>query len=402
MSDQQSPPLTLRSGSWSERDIPPRDWIAKGYFLRRTVAVMIGAGGSSKSTLALGYAAGLAFGKSVHGMVPARPCRVMLYNVEDDMDEQERRLSAILTRMGKSPRDVAEKIVRVAPKGAGHLFYRDPTAGNTLNGTPTLEALDQALDTFRPDVLFLDPFAELHTDDENSNVGMREVVAELRRMAVRHDLALVLVHHTSKGPKTPGDMDSARGASSVVSAARVVLTVSTMDESAAESFGISADSRRHYFRVDGAKSNYAELTEAEWFERQSYELENGDTVAVPVVWEPPSTAVNLETKAKIEAAVTTGSGAGPWSPKLSSDTRSIKRLFDQHGIKANRAQKAALADLLDSGFRLQSFRNSVNRRSAQGIRAPNGRPPAPWLDDNGTEEDAACSAEPITPGQIAA
>ncbi|MFL5283465.1 MAG: AAA family ATPase, partial [Rhodopila sp.] len=46
--------------AWNEEAIPRRDWIAQGYFLRRSVTVVIGPGGSSKSTLMLTYAAGLA------------------------------------------------------------------------------------------------------------------------------------------------------------------------------------------------------------------------------------------------------------------------------------------------------------------------------------------------------
>ncbi|MGI4799317.1 MAG: AAA family ATPase [Janthinobacterium lividum] len=322
------------------------------------------------------YAVGLALGQPIHGMRPAAPCRVMLYNVEDDQDEQKRRLSAVLTSMGRAPADIAGRVARVMPTGAGALLEHnpDPDHGPTLRHTAAMVALIAAIERERPDVLVLDPFAELHDQDENANVALREVVAVFRRLAVDHNLALVLVHHTRKGPADPGNMDAARGASSVVSAARVVLTVSTMDEAAAERLGIAPDKRRHYFRVDGAKSNYAELTDAEWFERVSYSVGAGDdTVAVPVPWEPPSDAVSLDTRLAIERAVEQGSGAEPWSVKLSGDARSVRRLFEQHGIRNTKKQREELDGLLARGFKEAAYRRP-NRGVGSGLRASSGKP----------------------------
>ena len=370
--------ITCETDEWDENDISPRDWIARGYYLRGAVTVVIGPGGVSKSTLMVGHAAGLALGVSVHGMRPAGPCRVMIYNVEDDHDEQKRRFSAVLTSMGRTPADTGRRIARVMPTGAGTLLMRnpDPVRGSALIATPAMAQLLHEIEEFRPDLLILDPLAELHGEDENANVALREVVAYFRKLAVDYRLALVLVHHTRKGPADPGNMDTARGASSVVSAARVVLTVSTMDEAAAERLGIGPDQRRHFFRLDGAKSNYAELTDAEWFERRSYTVGAADdSVAVPVPWEPPSAAVSLETRLAIERAVEQGSPLGPWSAKLSKDQRSIRNLFEQHGIRTTRAQQDQLNALFSRGFVDAGF-NKANRGPAMGLRSPDGQPAA--------------------------
>ena len=326
--------ITCETGGWDENDIPPRDWIARGYFLRGAVTVVIGPGGVSKSTLMIAHAAGLALGLPVHGMRPTGPCRVMIYNVEDDHHEQRRRLSAVLTSMGRTPADIGDRIARVMPTGAGTLLMRnpDPDRGGVLIATPAMTELLDAIWWCRPDVLILDPLAELHGEDENANVALREVVAYFRKLAVDHRLALVLVHHTRKGPADPGNMDTARGASSVVSAARVVLTVSSMDEAAAERLGIGLDQRRHFFRLDGAKSNYAELTDAEWFERRSYTVGAGDdSVAVPVPWEPPSAAVSLETRVPHRSGRDRRPGCGSWRGQDRSDAWRTAKRHDANG-----------------------------------------------------------------------
>ena len=152
-----------------------------------------------------------------------------------------------------------------------------------------------------------------------------------------------------------------------------------MDEAAAEAFGIPLDRRKHFFRLDGAKSKYSALTDAEWFERCSYEIgTQGDTVAVPVPWHPPSSTVSIDTRLAIERAIEKGSGTGPWSAKLSDDPRSVRRLFEQNGIRTTKAQKDALSALLARGFVEAEFKKH-NRMMAKGLRAPNGLPDnVPW------------------------
>lgn len=365
-------PIWVDDSGWDESAIPARNWVAPGYLLRGHVTAVVGPPGVSKSTLMIAYAVALALNIQLHGLRPAGACRVMIYNAEDDQDEQRRRLSAILTSHGRRPEHVASNILRVGPAGAATLLTRDPDSGEILN-TPAMTALVDAIERHRPDVLILDPLSEMHSEEENANVAMREVVAIFRKLAKAHDLALVLVHHTRKGPVTPGDMDSGRGASSISGAARIVLTVAGMTEDEAKAFGLPADHRKHFFRVDGAKSNYAPLADAEWFERCQYQLENGDGVAIPKPWQPPTDAANLETTVAIEAAVAVGSGVGPWSIKLSDDPRSIRRLLEQHGIRTPKGQRDTVAGMLSKGFVEAEYKNH-NRVKAKGLRAPDGRP----------------------------
>lgn len=374
--------LLCETSAWDEAEIPARDWIARSYLLRRSISLVIGPGGVSKSTLCVAYAVGLALGMPINGMHPCRPFRVMIMNAEDDQDEQRRRLSAVLTSLGRTPDDIAGLIARVTPNGVGTLLERntDFDVSGSVRPTAAMLALINAILSFKPDVLILDPLAELHGVDENDNIAMREVVALFRRLAVDHDLALVLVHHTRKGPSLPADMDTARGASSIVSASRIVLTVTGMDEAAAQRLGVAAHRRRHYFRVDGAKNNYAELSDAEWFERAVYTVGAVDTVAVPVPWAPPNEVISLNTYLSIACAVEQGSSVGPWSAKLSSDVRSVRNLFEQHDIRTLKAQRDCLADLLARGFVETPFRRS-NRGTAFGLRSADGRPDSvTWIE----------------------
>lgn len=373
------------SASWTAATLPARPWIAPGYLLRGAVTSVVGPGGVSKSSLMVAWAVALVLGEKFHGLHPKDKYRVVLFNVEDDDDEQRRRLTGILTSRGKQPEDIEDRLMRVGPERVGLLLDRDSEGGAIFRTNAMLELIAN-VKAFQADVLILDPLAELHAEDENANVALREVIAEFRSLAKELNIALVLVHHTRKGMIVPGDMDASRGASSIISASRVGLTVVSMTPEEEKALGLGIDTRKHYFRLDGGKSNYHALTDCEWFERVSYDLGQGDTVGVPVPWTPPVDSITPSIRVAIEAAIEMGSPNGPWSPRLENRPRSIKHAMIEAGITTAPGQKDLLAALLRDGFDHVKFRDE-NRKWALGIRSPDGKPSnVTWSGDDG--EDA--------------
>jgi hypothetical protein len=365
---------------WDEGAIPRRPWLAVGYLLRGSVTAIVGPGGISKSSLMLTWAVHLAHGIPCHRMAPLGSFRVMIYNVEDDSDEQRRRLSAILGRLGKTPRDIAGKIARIGPESTGTLIDRGESGIQV--DTAAMQELERHIEDFRPDVLILDPLAELHTSEENDNTALRGVVARFRALAARHNIAVVLLHHTRKGITAPGDADTARGASSIVSAARVVLTITGMTEDDARKFGLTPDARKHHFRLDGGKSNYAGLTDGEWFERITVLLANGDAVAAVAPWQPPVDIVTTDVIVALTESVAKGSALGPWSPQIGNTERSVKRPMMDAGLTTLTGQRAALTALQEAGFQSLKYRNA-QRRMVSGLRSPEGEPRGFQWEDSG-------------------
>lgn len=373
---------------WNEADIPPRPWIAGGYFLRKSVTALIGASGISKSSLVLAWAVALATGQKFSGLRPRGSFKVVVYNVEDDADEQKRRLSAVLRSMGLTPKDVAHRIMRTGPTRVGTLLKRDPDRGFIFD-TGAMAALKADMKRFEADVLFLDPLVELHDVEENDNGGMRQVIAELRATAVQMNIGVGLVHHTRKGNNAPGDAEAARGASAISGAARIVLTLAGMKEDEASSFGLPAGTEKHYFRLDGGKANYSSVLDCEWFERVPYVLDNGastdddpeggiaDSAAAAVPWEPPQESITPEVETKLEAAVRQGSSLGPWTPAIGEYPRSVKHAMEGIGIKTRPGQKKALDHLLAAGFTKARFKDE-RRKFVSGLRSPDGFPKADW------------------------
>ncbi len=374
-------PIWIDGGDWCESKIPERPWIAPSFLLRGSITMLSGAASASKSTLAVAWAISLALHRPFSGFRPVGPMRVAVYNCEDDQDEQRRRFSAALRQFGAEPASLAGRVVRLGPNNVGTLLEPDPDG--RLIFTPAMTRLEQTIEDFRPDVLILDPLVELHGMEENDNTALRSVMARFRSLAQQYQMAVVLVHHARKGAAlaAPGDPDTLRGASAIVGAARVVLTVAGMTEDEAVAFGLPADARRNFFRVDGAKSNYSSLTEADWFERQVIRLDNGDYVAAPLPWTPPNDRVSLEQRNAIKAGIEAGSPLGPWSAKLSDDQRSVRHLLEQHDVKRS-AQTKLLKVLRAEGYVAADYKAS-GRQVRQGLRSPDGAPhSANWCESN--------------------
>ena len=229
--------LWCDTGDWTEADIPKRPWVAPGFLLRGSVALLAGPPSAMKSSIVLAWACALALNRAFGRFLPVMQGVAIVYNVEDDQFEQRRRLSATLRQFGARPADIRDKVIRTGPSGIGTLLTRDDKG--RVHFTPAMDRLEEMIRFHKPAFLAIDPFAELHTVEENDNVAIRAIVARFRELAAEHDIAVVLAHHTRKGGATsPGDPDVARGASALIGAARVVLTLIGMSEDDARTLGI--------------------------------------------------------------------------------------------------------------------------------------------------------------------
>lgn len=377
--DPQRPAIWTDDGAWTEEQIPLRPWVVPGYFMRGSVTVAAGPGGAGKSSMMLSWGVAAALGEAFGAFIPPQPCKVLVYNVEDDAEEQRRRLSAVLRSFGRTPMDIAGRVIRAGPSGSGMLVEHDQMMGRIAE-TAALIELEAAAAIIKPDIIILDPLAEVHNGEENDNTVLRLVIARLRQIARDHNCAVGVLHHTRKGG-TAGDVDAIRGAGSLVNAGRAGFTIFPMCEAEAEELGITPDIRRHYIRVDSVKSNYAPATEASWHELIEHTLDNGELIPAVWPWKAPSRSQgpDPDALALVAAEIERGGPGGPYSPRLAPEQeRSVAPILAAHGMRSVPAQKVALKALLGMGFSVQRFRTQ-HRELRNGIRGPNG-PAAKWLE----------------------
>ena len=376
--------LWVDDQDWIEGDIPRRPWIAPGYALRKALTVIVGPPGGMKSSLSLAWAVSLALGKPHGRFDPQTTAPVVIYNVEDDENEQRRRLSAVLRQFDAMPADIKGRVIRTGPKKVGTLVVR--TDDGIVAETTAFANLKRIVTENKARLVIIDPLVELHNVDENDNTAIRAVLAELRAFAVAEDVAIIVMHHTRKGAAAnAGDPEIGRGASAIIGAARVILTLGPMTEDDAKSFGLPTDrkARSNYVRLDDGKANYSGVDDAAWFEKILYTLDNGEMVPAAVPWQPPSAKMaSLEDLAALARAIENGHPSGePWSPKLSGEGRAIRPLLEEHGFVGAAAQKTVMAKLAaDYSVVEAKFKTRVSRNKVIGLRI-GCKPDAEWLND---------------------
>jgi hypothetical protein len=292
-----------------ERTIEPRRWLYGKHLLRKFLSVDVAAGGIGKSSVKVVEALAMTSGRELlRKDVPEGPLRVWLYNLEDPHEETERRLHAALNHYGLSPMDVGDRLFVDSGRDQP-VMLAEETANGARIIKPVSEAIIATLKEREIDVLILDPFVSSHAVSENDNRAIDMVAKEWARIADVCDCSINLVHHVRKTNGTEATADSARGASSLIGAARSVVVYNRMTKEEGESAGIPAEQVSFYFRTQNDKANLSPPEAAEWHRMNNYELANGDNVGVACPWSWPD-AFDGVTTAKlmeVQRAVADGS-----------------------------------------------------------------------------------------------
>jgi hypothetical protein len=364
--------------------LPPRPWIIPGFLLRGAVSLIIGAPNAGKSAWLMTLTTALVLGEAL-GAYKAKdgPVRVLTLFAEEDSDEQRRRLAAGLLLYNKTVADLDDRLRFLVPVHLAMLIAADRRTG-ALRATRAWHELKAAIVAHRPDVLVLDPLVELHGVPENDNTMVKQVLGALRSLAQRYQCAVLMTHHAGKAEVAPGSLNMARGASAIGGAVRVAVTLAEMTEAEAAKLGVEAERRRRYIRVDQARSSQsAPATKAEWFEKHSLTIANGDDAPALYPWVPPH--ATPPSQPLLDALIQSiGQGcaqadARPWSPQIrDNEPRSIRSLLREHGV--DRVSEAGVLEaLLASGeVEVGTYADPVSRHDRQGYRLVNGGPIAAW------------------------
>jgi hypothetical protein len=270
-----------------ERTIPPRRWLYGKHLLRRFLSLDIAAGGIGKSSVKIVEALAMTSGRALlRKEVFEGPLRVWVYNLEDPAEETERRLHAALNHYGLCPTDVGDRLFVDSGRDQPVMLAEETPAGARIV-RPVVDALIAELKEREIDVLILDPFVSSHAVSENDNRAIDMVAKEFGRIAEVCNCSINLVHHVRKQNGAEATAESARGASSLIGAARSVVVYNRMTKEEGEAAGIAPEQVGFHFRTQTDKANLAPADAAEWHRMNNYELANGDHVGVACPWEWP-------------------------------------------------------------------------------------------------------------------
>lgn len=292
-----------------ERTIPPRAWLYGKHLLRKFLSVDVAAGGIGKSSVKVVEALAMASGRKLLHREPVGQLRVWLYNLEDPNEETERRLHAALNHFGLNPTEVSDRLYVDSGRDQPVMIAEETPNGARII-RPVVDAIIAELKARSIDVLILDPFVSSHAVSENDNRAIDMVAKEWARIADICDCSINLVHHVRKQNGTEATADSARGASSLIGAARSVVVYNRMTKEEGEAAGIPIEQISFHFRTTNDKANLSPPEAAEWHRMNNYELANGDQVGVACPWAWPDAFAGVTTAKLME--VQREVGAGQW------------------------------------------------------------------------------------------
>lgn len=378
-------PLVLRAARLPDpATIPPRRWLLGTQLLRGNVTVLVAPGGTGKSIYAMTVALSLATGRRLLDLHVWERVNASVIN-EDPMDELERRNAAIMIRHKIDETDVAGRLfLNSMDDDPVVMATRGPDGFSVIH--PAEAALLEQIQANSIGLLVVDPFAESHTLEENSNPDMIKAAAAWRRIARKTDCAVLLVHHVRKG--AADGIEGSRGAKGLTDSARVGLLMQTMSEEEAKTTNTPAEERFQYVRVDDAKVNLSpRLDRAKWFRLSQVELgngagtyPNGDRVAALVPWEPPKlfAAVTSDQVNAALTAIATGPELGVLfgATRRNNSDRWAGDVVMRH-CETNEKQAQAMIDAwLKTGLLFQQkFNHPGQRKEVMGLHVDDSKRP---------------------------
>lgn len=161
-------------------------WLVTDLWLDDGVGLIGGEPKCFKSFLALDMAVAVASGTAcLRQFAVPRAGRVLLYAAEDALHIVRRRLEGICAAARCSLLTLDLHVITA------------PTLRLDLPGD--CDRLQQTIQQLKPRLLILDPFVRLHRVDENASGEVAPLLAYLRELQRRYELAVVVVHHAKKG-----------------------------------------------------------------------------------------------------------------------------------------------------------------------------------------------------------
>jgi hypothetical protein len=272
---------------FDEASIEPRKWIYAHHYLRSFVSVLASAGGIGKTSLQIVEALAIVTGRPLLGEEVKERTNVWIVNLEDPLEEIQRRVLASMRQYGINKSEVEGRLFVNAGRDFS-LKFGIQTRDGVLPNTKLVEYLCKKIPEKQIGCVFIDPFVGAHNINENDNMAVNAIVAEIRRVADETKCAIGLVHHIRKGNGEDASIDSVRGAGSLIGAARAARVINRVSEDDAMKLGVEPDKAKGIFRVDDGKANLAPPADKSTYRQMiGVKIDNGEWIGVCVPFELP-------------------------------------------------------------------------------------------------------------------
>ena len=209
--------------------IPRRPFVLGSRFMAGTVTLGVGAPGAGKSNLAILTALAIAADRPLTGEEVHRSGPVWIHNNEDSRDELHRRIGGTLQCLEISYPEVRPNIY--VTSGLDEPLIVAIKEKDSVKRAPAVAEVIARIKELGIVHLVIDPLVSTHRGvSENSNEEIEQVIETIQYIAHQTGCSIDLIHHSLKDHKGnseayAGEMNAARGASSLIGAARMVYTL---------------------------------------------------------------------------------------------------------------------------------------------------------------------------------
>lgn len=283
--------------SWVDpASLPRREFVYGTHLIRKYVSVTVSPGGVGKTSLSIAEVLAMVTGRPLLGDKPPQKLKVWLFNAEDPRDEMERRIMAACLHFKLKPEDIGDRLFLDTGREQELVVAYDDKRGVKI-AVPVVEAIVETIIANGIDVMIIDPFVSTHGVSENDNGAIDKVAKLWAKIADQTNTAIEIVHHVRKTNGSEVTVDDARGAVSLIAAARSARVLNRMTEDQAAEYCVPIGERYSYVHVERGKASHSALSaRMDWRKLVSVPLGNGrsmtqpqDHVGVMTCWTPPTT-----------------------------------------------------------------------------------------------------------------
>lgn len=279
--------------------IPKRRFVYGYAYMRGTVTVTAGEGGSGKSALHVVEALAIATGRDLlETGKPIERCRVWMIALEDDENEMHRRIGAAMMHFNIDRGELAGWLYLTTRSKAPDFLLAISDRNGTQISAASVSDMKAGIVGKGIGFVSMDPYVYAHLTNENDNSAQAAVMSAIVSIAQDTNVAFAIVHHAKKpsandrGGPSAGDI---RGAGAIVNSARHGRLVNSMTSAEADKLGVDEQERLFYFRTSSVKANYSPPGDraGDWYKMHGVKLpngaadEDGDGVGVVTRWKAP-------------------------------------------------------------------------------------------------------------------
>jgi RecA-family ATPase len=268
--------------------IPARRWIYGQHYIRSNVSVLASAGGVGKTSMQIVEALAICTGRPLLGEPVHEPCNCWIINLEDPLEELQRRVAAAMMHYNVTADEIRGKLFLDAGRDMNIIFARQDRDGITVDDA-LVDYLTAKISENDIGLVSIDPWVAATGINENDNVAMNAAVGAVRSVCDVTDCAASLVHHIRKGNGSEdADVNSIRGAGSLLGAARAARVINRVSMEDALKLGVSETEALGIFKVEDGKSNMAPPAAKALYRRMvGVKLPNGEYVGVATEFAMP-------------------------------------------------------------------------------------------------------------------